>query len=73
MQIDNYHVTIKIDDRGEFGRYGKVFTKNLYECDAKFYHILTLAPGMKLQKICFIPHLKWQVYNTCLPSYGESP
>lgn len=27
MQIDNYQVTIKIDDRGEFGRYGKVFAK----------------------------------------------
>lgn len=35
MQIDNYQVTIKIDDRGEFGRYGKVFAKNLYECDDK--------------------------------------
>lgn len=27
MQINNYQVTIKIDDRGEFGRYGKVFAK----------------------------------------------
>lgn len=28
MQIDNYQVTIKIDDRGEFDRYGKVFDDN---------------------------------------------
>lgn len=58
MQIDNYQVTIKMDDRGEFGRYGKVFAKNLYECDAKFYHILTLAPGMKLSKDMFYSALK---------------
>lgn len=58
MQIDNYQVTIKIDDRGEFGKYGEVFAKNLYECDAKFHHILTLAPGMKLSKDMFYSALK---------------
>lgn len=58
MMIGNYQVRINTENRGNDGIYGKVYAKDVYEMDAKWKHILTLAPGMKLSKDMFYTALK---------------
>jgi hypothetical protein len=58
MMIGNFQVKIEAENRGEHGIYGKVYERNVYEMDAKWKHILTLAPGMKLSKDMFYSALR---------------
>lgn len=58
MMIGNYQVRIEVENRGDDGIYGKVYERDVYEIDAKWRHILTLAPGMKLSKDMFYSALR---------------
>ena len=58
MMIGIHQVKIEADNRGRDGIYGKVYARCPYESGAKWRHVLTLAPGMKLTKDMFYEALK---------------